>query len=201
MPRLTYNQNHQRSCGACCAMVTLGELDSFPVNRSGEDVIYARIQRGRDDVTNVRKLVNFLVNSQSRTAVLHEDLAHTGALLANVMLGGGVGGPLTAEYNLFAAERGGLQVGNRGNATAVASLVGNNRVMVAVAFIGGGGAPLAHFLLARIDAGQIYVMNPDGASDTLISAANWTTWTTTPGNFRTFGATNYMYLGIHVVIG
>jgi hypothetical protein len=180
-------------------MIALREINPRQnISNRAENIIYTLVQRAPGSVTNVAKLVNFLVSS-GRDAVVHEDIVFTGALLANPRLGGGPGGPLTAEYNLYRAERGRLVAATRGADRAVASLVGANRVMVAVAFIGGGG-PLAHFLLARIDGGQIYVMNPDGASDTLISVADWTTWTTTPGDFRNFGVTNYMYLGIHVVI-
>jgi hypothetical protein len=56
------------------------------------------------------------------------------------------------------------------------------------------GTNRTHYLLARRDAGNYYVMNPDGGVDTLDN--NLFTFVSTFGGVRNYGGVPYIYTGI-----
>lgn len=192
MPRYTLKQQDPKSCGAACTVVAERELGTGTPTAQEEVSTYAAIRRtaGESDIT---RLVNRL-NTAPRSARLVEDTHRTGQFLTRFT-------GLATQYGTYLGER--TALGHlAGTVDNVAQLpAGHERRLLVVMFPKGSGYA-THYVLARLDGGRVWIMNPDGPSDTAFTpaeVANWMTGSLT-GTLEIGTGHWYVYTGIQVVV-
>jgi hypothetical protein len=188
--RQPHAQSNPKSCGAACIMTCLAELGghSFAVGADIEEMkIHRQIWERRADVSLASKAAAFFYAHKLRLQLI-EDKDKTDAIRASSPAFGLV-------YRKYKIDVRGSVVARfrrRGaNAFTAADFDDDARLMF-IAMV--AGPPGIHWLLARRDGGDFWVMNPDGGSDSRITnLLTWMNgaWTT----MQTIGRANYLFSG------
>ena len=160
MARYSYPQTEHQSCTAVSIMVTLAELGKIPatdINRNKEMLIWGLTKRGNltgQEEVMPHKAINYLT-SQGLLTELHQNKTITGGLKQ-------------AAPKDYAEYKQGLKSEKitRGAALDLTTAFAKDaRVFLIVGFME-ANALKTHTILVRKDQGKIWVMNPDGGSDT-----------------------------------
>jgi hypothetical protein len=188
--RQPHAQSDPKSCGAACIMSCLAELSghSFAVGATIEEMkIHRQIWERRTDVSLASKTAAFLYTHKLRLQLI-EDKDRTDAIRAS-------SSAFDLVYRKYKIDVRGSAVARfrrRGaNAFTAADFDDDARLMFIAMLVGSTGT---HWLLARRDGGDFWVMNPDGGSDSRITnLLTWMNgaWTT----MQTIGAASYLFSG------
>jgi hypothetical protein len=188
--RQPHAQSDAKSCGAACIMSCLAELGghSFPVGANVEEMkIHRQIWERRTDVSLASKTAAFLYAHKLRLQLI-EDKDRTDAIRASSPA-------FDLVYRKYKIDVRGSAVARfrrrGGNTFTAADFDDDARLMFIAVVVGSTGT---HWLLARRDGGDFWVMNPDGGSDSRITnLLTWMNgaWTT----MQTVGGANYLFSG------
>ena len=188
--RQAHAQSDPKSCGAACLMSCLAELagHSFPVGAQIEEMkIHRQIWERRADVSIASKVAAFLYAHRLRLELI-EDKDKTDIIRA-------CSAPFDLTYRRYKIDVRGTAVARfrrrGGNAFTVADFDDDARLMFIALAV---GSAHTHWLLARRDGGDFWVMDPDGGSDSRITnLLTWMNgaWTT----MQTIGGANYLFTG------
>jgi hypothetical protein len=170
-----------------CALDELGHLNA-PVDNTTEQIIYSSTQRAPQAESSPAKVVKTAQGIGGAQAWILEAPFRTGVLMANAPR------QLVPAWAEYTAELWSNWVWRTPRALSAADLGQGVRAMLISVIVASG---LTHFVLARQDAGQYWVMNPDGGTDQ--QDANLFDYI---NNFsiHQYGAVNYLYTGICVCV-
>jgi hypothetical protein len=188
--RQSHAQSDPKSCGAACIMSCLAELagHSFAVGANVEEMkIHRQIWERRADVSLASKVAAYLYAHKLRLQLI-EDKDRTDVIRAS-------SAAFDLIYRTYKIDVRGSAVARfrrrGGNAFTAADFDDDARLMFLAMVVGSTGT---HWLLARRDGGDFWVMNPDGGSDSRITnLLTWMNgaWTT----MQTIGGANYLFSG------
>lgn len=169
------------------AMAELGSIGAQMITHATEMAIYQNIWRGDGpDDSPVSYVVNFFIGND-RSAELFEDQERIADIMAIV-------GAMAGPYGQHRGELDSAGVTGTVGALSPEHFADNARVLL-VALIDGNYA--THYLLARQDAGGLWVMNPDGGTDT--QEPDLFTWANgQAGGAARIGNVDYIFSGIFV---
>lgn len=188
--RQPHAQSDPKSCGAACIMSCLAELAGHNVAAGAqvqEMTIHRQIWESRADVSLASKVAAYLYAHNLRLQLI-EDKDRTDLIRAS-------SAAFDLVYRKYKIDVRGSAVARfrrrGGNAFTAADFDDDARLMFIAIF---AGSPGTHWLLARRDGGDFWVMNPDGGSDSRITnLLTWMNgaWTT----MQTIGGANYLFSG------
>ncbi|GGB82510.1 hypothetical protein GCM10011352_05430 [Marinobacterium zhoushanense] len=190
MPRYSFAQTQAKSCGAVSVMVSMAELGVITapeINAATEMKIWQNIWQAKKEESPIAYVANFFIGN-GKKAQLYEDQARIVDLMD--------GNP-DAMAQAYGAHRDQLaSTGMTGQISALnASHFDNDARILLVVLIASTGQ--GHYLLARKDGGNIWVMNPDGGRDT--QQPNLYAWTSGKvGSVANVGGVDYIFTGIFV---
>lgn len=192
MPRHQLNQQEQKSCAGACIAVALTEMgvSGFSADNTTEMRVYGQVQRGSGQESAPSKIDKFLNAQPGIRAWIMESPMRTGALIV------GSKGALIKPWLEYTKE-----LWTDGSWRYLRNLWEKDfrdgaRVML-VSIIA-NGSNLTHFILARKEGNDYYVMNPDGGADEVHNDL-FTDYINSYGAHR-FGGVDYVYTGICVWI-
>jgi hypothetical protein len=188
--RQAYAQSDPKSCGAVCIMSCVDELagHGFAIGANVDEMkIHRQIWERRADVSLASKVAAYLQTHKLNLELI-EDKDKTDLIRAS-------SAPFDLVYRRYKIDvRGSAVVRFRrrgGNAFTATDFDNDARLMFMAILVGATGT---HWLLARRDAGDFWVMNPDGGSDSRITnLLTWMNgaWTT----MQSIGGVNYLFSG------
>lgn len=189
-PRQSHAQSDPKSCGAACIMSCLAELSghSFALGANVREMkIHRQIWERRADVSLASKVAAYFYAHKLRLQLI-EDKDRTDVIRAS-------SAAFDLVYRTYKIDVRGSAVARfrrrGGNAFTAADFDHDARLMFIAMVVGSTGT---HWLLARRDGGDFWVMNPDGGSDSRITnLLTWMNgaWTT----MQTIGGANYLFSG------
>ncbi|WP_446810610.1 hypothetical protein ACH50O_03235 [Methylomonas sp. 2BW1-5-20] len=190
MARTQHNQLGPKSCGAASLMCALHELGRLTgaVDNNTEQLIYNSTQRAPNEVSSPAKVVK-TAQARGVQAWLMEAPWRTAALMAHAPL---QLGPAWLEYT---GELWKEWVWRTPRSLARSDLDGGIRAMLISIIMDGSGA--THFILARKDGQDYWVMNPDGGTDEIDN--NLFDYID-KFEVKTYGGVDYLYTGICICI-
>jgi hypothetical protein len=192
MARYSLKQSGPMSCGAACIAVALHELGiaNFQSNTSTENSIYPQIWRSAGDVSAPALIDKFLNGQSGIRAWIMEDLKRTAALMI------GSRGALFKPWCEYTGELWRNSAWRYPRGLLEKDLNSDARVML-VSIIASSPS-LMHYVLARRDGADYYIMNPDGPSDDKQNDI-FTNYINSYNPMK-IGVTSYIYTGISVWI-
>jgi len=169
------------------AMTELGVIGAPQINATTELQIWNNIWRGEGPSESpIAYVANFFIGN-GRNTQLYEDQARIADIMAfNPMMAG--------PYGQHRDEL--LSTGMTGQVSPLlpGHFANNARILLVVIIADTG---LTHYLLARQEEGEIWVMNPDGGNDT--QQPDLFAWANGPaGGKAKTGGTYYIFTGIFV---
>lgn len=179
MPLYPQQQGQQMSCGAACIVAARREFGENIVSPGlVESIVYAGLSEKAGAARHYilpHRIARHMITC-GHAAQIIESLATAGLAAADA--------DLLAIYGLYTGGLGPLvrQMQNPGPG----HLGGGARMFLVLGLPGGG----LHYVLARNDGGQCYIMNPDGATDTQMAFPAI--------GACTIGAIHYVFLGIAI---
>jgi hypothetical protein len=190
-PRQSYAQSNPKSCGAACLVSCVAELagQSIAVGANTQEMkIHQQIWERRNDVSLASKVAAYL-QAHKLNLELIEDKDKTDAIRASSP-------PFDLTYRRYKIDVRGTAVTRfrrrGGNAFTTVDFDGDARLMFIGILPGSTGM---QWLLGRRDAGDLWVMNPDGGSENRIT--NLLSWMTdTSPTIQTIGSASYLFSGI-----
>ncbi|MEO1494007.1 MAG: peptidase C39 family protein [Pseudomonadota bacterium] len=195
MPRYTYTQTEPHSCGAAALMVAMAELGALArskISQEREMRIYKRIWQAKGDDSNIAKTAKYTRRKWDRDAVVHENLFITSKLKENK--------DFQLQHALYDIDMKAAGVSST-TAWGMADDMFDDdaRVLLVVAFPKRGGGIGLHFLLARKDEGQVWLMNPDGGLDHAVP--KFGDWIECPWHAYTDRKKHkYIFTGVYVIL-
>ncbi|MGB0670482.1 MAG: hypothetical protein ACPGNT_03210 [Rhodospirillales bacterium] len=189
MPRYSFGQTQQTSCGAVALATAVAELNQTGGGNIGnqEGQLFNQIKYKDNSGSDPALIAFHAAKVMMKKVTILEDEKRTGTLLAQMPAG------VKAKYGAFKSyephPNTGIKVEARG--LTAADLTTGARAMI-VAII--AGTDLMHFLLLRQDAGAVWIMNPDGGTDQQFAFNSLASQTFTAGNV------NYIYTGIAILV-
>jgi hypothetical protein len=190
MAHYSFQQTEPQSCTAASIMVTLAELGKIPatdIKQTKEMEIWGLTKRGNvkgQEEVMPHKAINYLT-SQGLVTELHQNKTITDGLKK-------------AAAHDYAEYKQGLKdekITRSGELNLTTAFAKDARVFLIVGFME-ANALKTHTILVRKDGGKLWVMNPDGGSDTEYADAKVLAFIggqKTPVNFA---GRNYLCAGI-----
>jgi hypothetical protein len=174
------------------AMAELGEFPEAKIKQSREMRIYKRIWKEEGDESNIAKIAKYTYSKWGREAYVCENRYITSALKQDKQF--------AKEHTAFLGDMQAGGVTTFSQTGMVEDMFKDGaRVMLAVAFYNSKKKIKLHFLLARKENGQIWVMNPDGGLDRAVS--NFSSWVNRPESiYKDPKKTEYIFTGVYVVL-
>jgi len=192
MPRYSLNQKEQKSCAGACIAVALKELGiaGFEADQSTEMRVYGQVQRGSGQESAPSKIDKFLNAQPGIRAWIMESPLRTGALIV------GSKGALIKPWLEYSKELWSDWSWRYSRGLVEGDFRDGARVMLCS--IIADGSNRTHFILARKDGNDYYVMNPDGGSDELHN--DLFSKYINSYDAHDFGGVDYVYTGICIWI-
>ena len=190
MARYSYNQTEEQSCTAAAIMVTLAELGkiaSTDIDQTREMRIWEQTKRGtvqgKEEVmphNGIDCLCSYGLHTE-----LHENNQIT-AVLKHAA---------AADYAEYERGLQHYQITRSGAVNITTAFANDARVFLIVGFMSGQDLK-THTVLMRRDQGSLWVMNPDGGTDTQYTDAEVLQFTSGQTAPVPFAGRDYLCAGI-----
>ncbi len=190
MARYSYNQTEEQSCTAAAIMVTLAELGKIAatdIDQNREMRIWGQTKRG--NVQGQEEVMPHSAIDCLCSYGLHTEL-HQNKQITAVLK--------HAAATDYAEYKQGLQryqIPRSGALNITTAFANDARVFLIVGFMS-GLALKTHTVLVRRDQGSLWVMNPDGGTDTQYSDAEVLLFISGQNAPVHFAGRNYLCAGI-----
>ena len=194
MPRYQFCQTQKHSCGAAALMVAIAELRSLGqawLTQKTETKIYKRIWQAKGDDSNIAKIAQYTRRKFECEAKVHENLFVTAALRKDQAF--------QLEHSLFDLDMKAVGEASETTRGMVADMFDKDaRALLVFAYKNSRAGYNLHFLLARKEDEQVWLMNPDGGLDH--RAPKFSEWISRPWHKYTgMNKVEYIFTGIYVV--
>ena len=192
MPRYQYNQTHQQSCSAVAIMITMAELgviQPHDVCKALEFGIWGNCKRsdvaGEEEIFPAQAMLS--LRSKGALAEIYQDKTITAGLKQAA----------AQDYQQYKAGLANNGIQRNGKIDLSSCFNDDARIFVIVGFMGQGKL-LTHTVLMRKDQGSIWVMNPDGGTDTQYGDGEIATFLAGQTAPVTFAGRAYLCAGIAI---
>ncbi|MGB0682964.1 MAG: hypothetical protein ACPGOV_09660 [Magnetovibrionaceae bacterium] len=189
MPRYSFAQTEQTSCGAASLATAVAELNHAGGGGIGaaEIPLFEKIKYPDRSGSDPTKLAFHAAKIMMKKVTILEDTARTGGLV------GKLDKTAKAQYAALVSYEPAPTTGikKEDRALAASDLQGGARALL-VCII--AGTALMHYVLARHDGGSLWIMNPDGGTDSQVGLHSLAQVPVT------IGGVGYIYTGIAIVI-
>ena len=196
MARYKMQQTKAKSCGAvglAIALAELGEKTLGWAQTNAETTVYAKVRRGIDDVSAPAKIAKY-ANDLNRSVYVMESYPRTLILRTTQKE------IMEPAWKLYTKELSDENLSKWPIGLGSGDLNKGARALIACVITSGSDAGGMHYLLARKDGKDYYVMDPAYDTDTNFPGLTNFLWFTSGDVEIVKGQRKYAYLGVSVWI-